>query len=117
MTIQPTVSFSFVPTCQTVSCFCCCCSEDDQYYPKRNDKFKPTAYMTDKEVEKANERFRAIIIRKLDPLPLNNDEFLDRLVNEEGVNLEVTRENPLTKERLDKTVKSINKILKDFHID
>lgn len=72
--------------------------------------------MTDKEVKKANERFRAIIIRKLDPLPIDTYEFIDRLENEEGISLKVTRENPLTKERLDATVKAINKILKNWHI-
>lgn len=116
MTIQPTVSFSFVPTCQTFSCFGCCCS-DDQYYPKKNGKFKPTAYMSDKEVEKANERFRTIIIRKLDPLPLDTNEFLDRLENEEGVSLTVDREHPLTKERLEKTVKAINRVLGEMHVE
>lgn len=116
MTIQPTISFSFVPTCQTFRCFGCC-SGEDEYYPKKSGSFKPVAYMTDKEVEKANIRFREIIIRKIDPLPLDNDEFLDRLENEEGITLKVTRENPLTRERLDKTVKSINKMLHQMHVD
>jgi hypothetical protein len=115
MTIQPTVSFSFIPTCQTFSCFGCC--SDKQYYPKKSGEFKPTAFMTDKELKKANERFKSIIIRKLDPLPLDTDEFLDRLEHEEGISLEVTRENPLTKDRLDQTVKSINRVLHDMHID
>lgn len=73
--------------------------------------------MSDKEVEKANERFRTIIIRKLDPLPLDTNEFLDRLENEEGVSLTVDREHPLTKERLEKTVKAINRVLGEMHVE
>ncbi len=119
MTIQPTVSFSFVPTCETFSCLCCCCGSDDEslVYPSKKGKFKPVHSMTDKEVRKADERFRAIIIRKIDHLPLDNDEFLDRLENEEGVSLKVDREHPLTKERLKKTVKAINRVLGEMHID
>lgn len=118
MTIQPTIQFSFVPTCNT---FKCCCfgggeSEGENVYPTRSGKFKPVQHMTDKEVVKADKRFREIILRKIDPLPLDNEEFLDRLENEEGISLRVTRENPLTKARLDRTVKAINEILSHMKI-
>lgn len=113
MTIQPTVEFSFSPSCEKCSCF----GGSNKLYPSKKGKFKPIHYMTDSDVRKANERFRTIIARKLDPLPLDTDEFIDRLENEEGVTLEVSRENPLTKERLDDTVKAINRILRHMQID
>ena len=119
MTIQPTIQFSFVPTCNTFKCCCCCWSDESEVeniYPTKSGKFKPVPYMTDKEVIKADKRFREIILRKIDPLPLDNEEFLDRLENEEGISLRVTRENPLTKERLDRTIKAINKILSHMKI-
>lgn len=118
MTIQPTLSFSFSPTCQSFSC-CCFGGHDSEssLYPNKDGRFKSMNRMTDKEVEIANERFRLIIIRKIDTLPLDNDEFLDRLENEEGISLEVTRECPLTKERLNKTIEAINRIIKHWHID
>ena len=119
MTIQPTVSFSFEPHCKHFSCLCCCKSSDDEsvLYPCKSGKFRPVGGLSDAEVEKANERFREILVRKLDPLPLDTDDFLDRLEHEEGISLKVTRDCPLTKERLDHTVKVINKILGDMHID
>lgn len=119
MTIQPTVSFSFEPHCKTFKCLCCCGGDEDEneFYPKKNGKFKPINSMTDAEVLKADERFREIILRKIDHLPLDNEEFLDRLENEEGISLRVTREDPLTKERLNRTVKAINKILHEMKID
>ena len=117
MSIQPTIQFSFAPTCQSFRC--CCLSSDDetQMYPCKDDTFKPVGTMSDKEVEVANERFRNIIIRKIDHLPLDNDEFLDRLENEEGISLQVSREDPLTRCRLDDTVKAINNMLAKMHID
>lgn len=115
MTIQPTVSFSFEPHCKNL--FCCCCKDSDTpYVPKKSGKFKQVISMTDAEVEKADSRFREMILRKIDHLPLDDEEFLDRLENEEGISLRVTRENPLTKQRLDETVKSINKILREMKI-
>lgn len=116
MTIQPTISFSFAPTCQSFRC-CCCSGSEEEFYPKKSGEFKPMAYMTDKEVEKANERFREIIIRKLDPLPLDNDDFLERLEFEQGVSLKVTRDQPLTRKRLEDTVKVINRMLREMHVD
>lgn len=117
MTIQPTVQFSFVPTCNTFKCCCFGGSSEDHVYPTKGGKFKPVSHMSDKELKKADERFRTIILRKIDPLPLDNDDFLDRLENEEGISLRVTRENPLTKERLDATVKAINKMLHRMKIE
>ncbi len=118
MNVTPTVSFSFVPTCRSLSCCCCGSSNDSEshMYPTAKGKFKFVGEMTDLDIEKANERFKEIILRKLDPLPLNNDEFLDRLENEEGISLTVDRQHPLTKERLDRTVNAINKVLRKMQI-
>lgn len=118
MTIQPTIAFSFSPTCRSFKCGCCSGTDDDDLhvYPQKSGNFKFVDYLSDNELEKANKRFREIIIRKIDPLPLNNDEFMKRLEEEEGVDLTVTRSYPLTKYRMDKTIEVINEILSKMHV-
>lgn len=117
MAIQPTISFTFSPTCKSFRCLCCEGSdEDDHYVPTKDGVFKSVGLMNDAEVEKANIRFKEIILRKIDPLPLDNDEFL-KILEEEGISLHVSRENPLTKSRLEDTIKKINEILGKMKIN
>ena len=118
MTIQPTLSFSFVPTCNTFSCCGCLSSseEGDYAYPMKNGKFRSCMRMTDKEVAIANKRFKEMIIRKLQPLALDVDEFMRRLEEEEGIDFSVSECNPLTKKRVHDTIKKINKVLDQMHI-
>lgn len=120
MNVAPTVSFSFIPTCHKLSCLCCCGgdSDDEKHaYPNKKGKFVLKPSMSPKEIKKANERFENIIRRKIDPLPLDTDEFLRRLVEEEGIDFEVTVHNPLTKERVDDIVAVINHVLSDMHVE
>lgn len=118
MSIQPNFNLNFQPTCRSFRCFCCAGETDEmEMYPCKDAKFKPVAFMYDADIEKANMRFRQIIIRKLDPLPLDTDDFIDRLENEEGVSLEVSREKPLTRCRLENTIKAINRMLGEMHVE
>jgi len=91
-------------------------SDDEHYVPGKDGVFKNVSHMTDSDIEKANTRFKKIIESKIDPLPLDNEEFFE-LMYDNGISLEVTRENPLTKRRLDETVNVINRILKHLHVD
>ena len=119
MTIAPTVSFSFVPTCNKFS-WCCCGSstgDDDVYcYPTKKGEFRTQTGMSSKQMKVANRRFKEIIARKLEPLPLDTKEFIRRLEQEEGIDFEVTKHCPLTKERVEDTVQKINAVLRDLHI-
>lgn len=118
MSLAPTISFGFSPSCQKFSCCCCCSGDDDDShaYPTRSGKFRLQPSMSSKEIKKANERFEQIIRQKLEPLPLDNNAFLERLVTIEGVDLTVSQHNPLTKERLDTVVDKINEVLKEMEI-
>lgn len=113
MTIQPTLQLSFSPNCRS---FSCCVGGDHYMYPTKSGKMKSMTYLSDKEIAKSNERFREIIESKLESLPINVQDFIDRLQHEEGISLQVTRENPLTKERLEETTDAINQILRNLHI-
>lgn len=118
MTISPTIAFSFVPTCKKFSCCCCCDNSDDDShaYPTKSGKFQLQGSMSSKEIKKANKRLEQIIRRKLEPLPLDTDEFMRRLVEEEGIDLTVSQHYPLTKERVEEITIKINQILSELTI-
>ena len=116
MTIQPTLAINFQPNCNTFKCCCMGASEEDeQVYICKDGTYKSMARMSDEEVHKANKRFKEMIIRKLDPLPLDNAKFL-QMLEDEGVCLEVNRDNPLTKKRFHDTIDTINKLLGKMHV-